>query len=427
MILRALLADDEPLIVETLRTVIPWASYGIDVVGEAENGAMALGMVKELLPDLVLCDIRMPKMDGLAFLEQTSLLPYDCHVIMLTGFQEFDYARKALQFGAKDFILKPIHYEELKGIIARMADEIRQTKREKQKELEQWKHFKHAAYEKYLHDVLMDYTKVPPQLFHGGEPAEAALEFAFLLVHLDDHDALAGTWTGSERKLYYFAVRNVLEVALLPYGLDYCVVQSREGEWCVLIQGDSPATWSEEAGRRWSAVLIEAVRSHVRLTVSVSICPCMVAIEELSGILKQLQRRLQVTEGTGQTVALYPEGGSRRSAKQLVLSAQEYIADHLGSDLGLDEVARRLGMSGSHFSVLFKQQTGETFLEHVTRLRIERAKLLLSASGHSIMKISQMVGYGDRRYFNKVFCRLEGMSPSGYRQACGRAPGDSGL
>jgi two-component system response regulator YesN len=83
----------------------------------------------------------------------------------------------------------------------------------------------------------------------------------------------------------------------------------------------------------------------------------------------------------------------------------------------VEEVADHLGISNSYFSLLFKAHFGETFVEYVTKQRMEQAKSMLRASDKSITKICALVGYTHRRYFTKVFQKYTGMTPSEYRES----------
>jgi len=98
-----------------------------------------------------------------------------------------------------------------------------------------------------------------------------------------------------------------------------------------------------------------------------------------------------------------------------MLSAQSYIQHHLEADFGIDDVSHYLGISSSYFCFLFKNHFGETFVEYLTRHRMEIAKSLLASSEKSITQIGIQVGYHERRYFTKVFQKYTGMTPSEYR------------
>lgn len=91
---RVLIVDDEPLIVQNLKQAVPWQEIGCEIVGEAGNGIKALELCREVRPHIVITDIRMPKMDGIRFMEQLRAeTPEMPAVILLSGYDEFEYAR----------------------------------------------------------------------------------------------------------------------------------------------------------------------------------------------------------------------------------------------------------------------------------------------------------------------------------------------
>jgi two-component system response regulator YesN len=106
----------------------------------------------------------------------------------------------------------------------------------------------------------------------------------------------------------------------------------------------------------------------------------------------------------------------KKTSDVLMLSAKDYIERNLSTELSIDVLADYLGISGSYFSLLFKQHFGETFVEYVTKQRMEMAKSLLALSNKSVTQVGQMVGYVERRYFTRVFNKYTGMLPSEYRE-----------
>ena len=98
---RMILVDDEPQIRRGLEGLIPWEDYGIELVGEADNGVSAKILIERVRPDIAIVDIRMPQMDGLQLLAQAKELTSCPKFIMLSGFDQFDYVRTAMRLGAK--------------------------------------------------------------------------------------------------------------------------------------------------------------------------------------------------------------------------------------------------------------------------------------------------------------------------------------
>jgi two-component system response regulator YesN len=120
-----MIVDDEPMAREHIRQNLPWAQWGIEIVGEAINGAEALELCRDCRPDLMLIDITMPLMDGLELLEKLKAQYPDIQCIILTAHRSFDYAQKAILNGACGYILKsPINMVETKAVIDRAIQEI---------------------------------------------------------------------------------------------------------------------------------------------------------------------------------------------------------------------------------------------------------------------------------------------------------------
>lgn len=108
-----IIADDEEIIRKRLIMKIDWDSLGFKIVGEASNGLELFNLVKERKPDAVLTDIRMPLMNGIQFMEKLKEENIDVEIVVLSGYAEFEYARRMLQLGVKAYILKPVDKEEL--------------------------------------------------------------------------------------------------------------------------------------------------------------------------------------------------------------------------------------------------------------------------------------------------------------------------
>jgi two component transcriptional regulator len=122
---KVLIADDEPMIREGLRDMLMSFELNLKVVGEAKNGLEALGLSKTLEPDIILADICMPKLSGLDFIKQLKQgVKKQSDIIIISGFNEFEYARQAISLGVNDYLLKPVKEEELKASIKKCRPDI---------------------------------------------------------------------------------------------------------------------------------------------------------------------------------------------------------------------------------------------------------------------------------------------------------------
>ncbi|SFJ05298.1 two-component system, response regulator YesN [Paenibacillus sp. UNC496MF] len=540
---KVLLVDDEPPITRNLEKVIPWSMLGLEIAGTARNGVEALELLAADPADLVLCDIRMPVMDGLELVRQIRERGLPCDVIMLSGYQDFAYTRSAIQYGVKDYILKPIPYDELTGVIARVMSERRkraQQEREEQRKLER---IMDLANEKLLYDVLMDYTDSTPDnwLLAGQEQLLGEPKYTLVVLDIDvcSEDVRDWRdWPDKERKRWNFAVCNILRDALRREEVPHSVIQMRDGEWCVLLLGgaDDPsvpgaadAEREQLCGKRvvgWTELLLKAVRQHAKLGLHAGAYYKIAAMNELSEAYTTVRRGMQLASDGG-PIAFYgaeqppayeigrtlwetaerliaamkrgdaggvdeeqrriaerlqgaggvPEGrlkawlhflalhlmrelkeagllpreqeealwrkmdrrfgvkdllaairqassegaarstDKRKHSELQMAQAKHYIDRHLFRDLSVEEAATHVGLSTSHFSLLFKGAFGETFIEYVTGQRMEAAKALLQDTPKSVAQIAKEVGYSERRYFTKVFMKYTGQNPTEYRMA----------
>jgi len=138
MICTLLIVDDEPIVRYGIRHSIDWASHDITVVGEAENGAIALKKAQFLRPDILLCDIRMPIVNGLTLIQQLKDCLPESNIVILTGHADSEYLMQAIRNGVKDYLLKPATMESILEAVCRVAEAHRQKRlaevRQSQKE-----------------------------------------------------------------------------------------------------------------------------------------------------------------------------------------------------------------------------------------------------------------------------------------------------
>ena len=125
---KILIVEDEELIRKGLIYLPPWELLGCCIAGEASDGAEGLERIGQLQPDIVICDIRMPVMDGLEMLER-SVEGYDFDAVLLSGYSDFEYAKKGICLGVKNYLQKPVDFDELSECIKKITS----SRAEKQK------------------------------------------------------------------------------------------------------------------------------------------------------------------------------------------------------------------------------------------------------------------------------------------------------
>ena len=150
--IRVLIVDDEPFIRQGLKILINWKEHGYEVIGEASNGKEAMEIIKNTSVDLVITDIKMPEMNGLELIERVKKNNYkNIKFIVLSGFYEFEYAKTAIKYGVKDYVLKPIQKEELNHVL----DEFQKDFAKEQDDLKKIEKAENDRYEMNLNKLII--------------------------------------------------------------------------------------------------------------------------------------------------------------------------------------------------------------------------------------------------------------------------------
>lgn len=152
--MKAVAFDDEYLVLEGLQSMIDWRGFGIEFAGTAAEGVAALALFRRERPDIVLTDIRMPGMDGLQLVEAILKEAPETYCIVFSGFNEFEYVKRAIQLGVADYLQKPISVQTIEQAIRKSLDKIR-TQHETAVLKEKWEDSKRELLEKATLDLLL--------------------------------------------------------------------------------------------------------------------------------------------------------------------------------------------------------------------------------------------------------------------------------
>lgn len=133
---KVIVIDDEALVRNGIVMETDWKAIDCMIVGEAADGEEGIKLIKRLVPDIVICDIRMPKMDGIEMLTKLREDGNDTHVIFLTAYSDFSYAQQAVKFGAADYLLKPYDDGDLEGAIRKIQGKLKNKEAQGEKALE---------------------------------------------------------------------------------------------------------------------------------------------------------------------------------------------------------------------------------------------------------------------------------------------------
>lgn len=191
--LKIFLVEDEFVVREGIKNNIDWEAHGYEFCGEAGDGEMAFPMIQKLKPDIVITDIRMPFMDGLSLSRLIKKEFPWMEIILLTGYEKFEYAKEGIKIGIAQYLSKPINREELLKEIDTLAVKIE----EKRKEREMQEKYRREMEESFLNDrkeffrYLVTGTKTVPELLEMAGSLEldiSALWYNIVLIKVQSMD-----------------------------------------------------------------------------------------------------------------------------------------------------------------------------------------------------------------------------------------------
>ncbi|MGG7619042.1 response regulator transcription factor [Bacillus coreaensis] len=382
---KVVIADDEKLILKNLAQIIDWHGLDCEIIGTAENGQEALGIIGNHGADLLLTDISMPEMSGIDLLKTLNQIDHKPMVILISGYDDFEYAKEGIKNNAFDYILKPIDYDELEDCVKRALNKIKEQK------VSMYEHEKYAIYK------LITSGKVDAQIKN-----KQALYFSVIVKNYKEDIELIFT-------------KNAEFLSKWNANLFVYKLSDREG-MVVVEMAKHFINQATDITDAFSHQLLHAVSDQCIISVG-KVVEQLYEIKHSLDAAKELLKYENYISGNVLTEErLKKEYKPSQSAADMMEEALDYIRNNFQSDLGMEQTAEQVGLSVSYFCLLFKQKTGLTFLDYLTNVRMEYACLFLQNTDLKTYEIAEKVGYTDQRYFSQVFKRKMKKTPSEYRK-----------
>ncbi len=296
---KVFLVDDESLIGERRRNKVPWEGSEFVLAGEAPDGEIALQMMQDVKPDILITDIRMPFMDGMQLCKSISLTMPWVQIVILSGYDDFSYAQQAISLGVKEYLLKPVSAQELLEVLDRIAAHIREERRQ-QADLQRIKQ-QFASSSGFLKEKLL------AEALGGVKNAEAAVSMLararglnFSLLAKRYLVILACTHGGEEaRALSQSALYRLADGS--GDAVHACEVPSG---FALIVMGDSDDDLEERAYGFSQSALYAVERAGGQ---GVQIC-IGEAVEDFSGLARSYQSAQMVLRAMNEA----PDGEKRR-------------------------------------------------------------------------------------------------------------------
>ncbi|WP_159881769.1 response regulator transcription factor [Paenibacillus puerhi] len=532
---KVMLADDDYPVLELLSNTIPWTELGLELVGLYENGALALEAAKAQMPDILVTDIGMPRMDGLELIRELKAIHPNLRVAILSCHSEFQYAQQAMRMNIQDYMLKdtldPADVRKLlEQFKVSLDEELHRS--ESQKQLRHMvdrsrERHKEAFIRGTIHDPMLSEaawaleaeslglrvtgsTCLPTAVYIDGQRGARQRFVSDDVLRFAIHNIVEEILREEEPEAVHFTYDALRSFILLPYQggiktnpydraalvlgkLQSAVERTLKLQLSFLIGvgSEKPGVIRQEliellgsSGQRfymkprtiekklpvlYATVDLfgqydEALNSLRDMMIGGNPSNVRPVVGRWTGFLQEqlfrpetvkdwmlklvldlklklqsmqmfrspfsvdiLHREILETDTLAEMESwlihffessfVVVEEAKVLSKRPEVLDACHYVSLHLHRKIGLDEVAESLFLNPSYFSRLFKKETGETFIEYVNRMKVDRAKELLDQTNLSVAKIGEALGYDNHSYFIKMFKTVAGFTPQEYRGA----------
>ncbi|MFC5531453.1 response regulator [Cohnella yongneupensis] len=529
--IKIMLVDDEVLIRDLIKNRIRWAELGMEIVCEASSAREALALVERYEPDIIITDICMPVMDGIELSAQVLAGRPHVKIVVLTGHEEFEYAKRSINAGISDFLLKPINGQEIERVALKLKEKLGEEN-SKKRELEALKKrlTEHLPFlkEKFLHELVhqdIDSEELKESLAyyhlnfqrevehyqiaileaegsdlvdHPGEEQRLLFglqckdlidqhfkDYAFIHSYSENDKRIVllcndptadmvdccesikgmlidrlpcvvnigiGNRVGDLKNLKH-SYKNALEAleykiivgknqvvsydelvflaedhaAPQPEGLDQLKFYIKTG------LADKAQHSIEELFKEFGNMPNHTL-DGIRLVALDAVSACLHVLNELGinhsavwvdrlqpfqSVLKSdtLPEIKQYLKEMSLGIIAQINGLNTKKVNIVVRQIKEHLADNMAdAELSPSGIAKAFYLNQSHLSRLFKQETGQTFVEYLTRIRLEKAIELLKQTDMKVYQIGEKVGIPDPHYFSIVFKKFTGKSINDYRK-----------
>ena len=462
-----LIAEDEKFIRRGLRTMIERSPVPTGEILEARDGEEALELLRSRQVDLLITDIRMPRMDGIELVSQLGNLDHQPMVLVVSGYDDFSYAVEMMRSGAQDYLLKPVERERLYQALEKLEERYRQEQAARE---EQDRQFRRALRQLMLEGAengeqreLLE--KVRGRFFTGpyvgfcagacGQPlAEGTLclqgtgSTVFYAVPEEKRGQLDALPLPAGRSGVHIGLESLHECYQEAYAAWKCSFFTGERCEVPVRQGDKPLAANARQlaglvglsrGQEVSRLLVQEADSVSRGEADpdafAQLCADFIrqlrssyqsvlaldgeaerfaSIWDFPGCARYLEELDQWLELLcGQAAQEFSDYENKQKIRQAV----QYIQQNFRQPLNMAQVSNHVSMNYSLFSLLFKQYTGSNFVSYLQKLRLDEAKKLLETTDWRVNEIGRRVGFADEKHFLKVFKTVAGMSPTEYRKS----------
>lgn len=321
---KVIIVDDERPTLNMLANYIDWNQMSACVVATANNGQNALKKIEALQPDILITDVKMPVMDGIELCKQVHIRFPEIQIVFLSGYNEFEYARAALQHGACGYLLKPVNKEEIVALMKTVSHRLEEQKKHRKSSL--------SACREYFRDFLQakgcpnsdlidEITSIFNNYLHLPNSNDL---FYFVLITIDEYSLLTETLAGREIPSSGRSIVEKLEMFInaLPTSIFGILIKYENGKWIFITEKLNYEDFSY-----WKSQCIEA-QSNISIFLPDEPQTILSFLDKWPYLCK-LCKQFVAVRGTGhlefhwENICFEPRKTSLPSTEQLIIAVQK--------------------------------------------------------------------------------------------------------
>ena len=459
--LKVVLVDDEIPVLNHLQTAIPWKELSMDVVCTANCGSDALTFCKNNKADILITDIRMPEMDGLTLCKEIRNSQPETQIIILSGYSDFAYAKQAIDLQVAGYSLKPIDVTDLTDTLRKAANKIlKANKSNGDYLLDAIEENDVESIKSILAELSLNtdrlYLAASMNVHNIGDKLGADFthklgKHNYLYIsntpfsYLEAEKIIAFTKDMGGIGIYREAVKTEDLRLILDEVMSMAFQFFVNGTPTLCTDTPNPLLTEEmfgklkEAGKAPDSLkdfltelsaancsLLFDMKSAFRFYNKLASCkyiqapysPDEIIIYGYTQLLVNFKTFSEMLIKTAETIQFssIPEIKANEGSGNSFLSILKYIEKNYQEDISLKIISEEFHLNANYISQLIKSETGLTYTQYLTELRIGKAKDLMKSNSMSLAEISEAVGFNDYFYFIKKFKKAVGVTPGKYRE-----------
>lgn len=407
---KVILADDEPLTLIGLQSMLVWEEYNMQICGTARNGDAALELIEKVKPDIVIIDIKMPCKTGLEAASICRELYGDVPVfILLTSFEEIKYLHEAISVSAVDYLIKmELTKETLVNALNKACERLKTLKKEtSSNSINENKSLYDNFFLCLLYDLFENKDSYESQKKELNIETEEGLQYLVCCCKMkgsvqDTVQLYASTVRMVKETLDKFCTNAVIHIDMNHIAVVFFIKENGEN--------------TEDLIRSALTQAALIVKNYFSVTL---ISSAGFFVDELRRIPHSFNAARECLSGitddeNNDTLFITQE--NEKYKNKTIVDVKKYIRDNIRKKLYLADIASHFCLTPNYFSQLFTKAAGITITEFITIEKIKEAKKMLQSSGIKIYEISDSLSFESAFYFSKVFKKITGLSPKEFQK-----------